>query len=518
MNDDPEVFAAIVGTGFSGLLAAIKLKELGIHDLVLFEKSDAVGGTWRDNTYPGCACDVPSHMYSYSFETTGSWSRAYAPWNEIRAYIERCTEKYELRKHVRFRTEVVSASWDESRARWRVRTADGYVVTARILVAATGPLSRPTVPSLPGLERFRGKTFHSAAWDHEYPLEGKSVAVVGTGASAIQFVPHVAARAAKMVLFQRTPAWVLPRKDPVFGPVARKLLDRAAPRFAYREWIYFTHELRAYAFTKEPRILAWAERIAKKNIARAVKDPELRAKLTPSYRMGCKRVLMSNEYYPALARPNVEVVTDAIREVTEDGVVTADGARRTVDAIVFGTGFAVHDYLGPIRVEGRGGRSLGDVWKRSAEAYLGTTVAGFPNLFVFAGPNTGLGHNSMIFMFESQARYMTECIRQMRACKLASVEVKRDVQDAFNARIQERLASTVWQSGGCKSWYQNEEGKNTTLWPGFTFEYRARTRFFDLRNYLVVHERDLVRSAHEGHAAGARGVGVRRGAASLAGS
>jgi cation diffusion facilitator CzcD-associated flavoprotein CzcO len=480
-----DVFAAIVGTGFAGLLAAIKLKEMGIDSIVLFEKADAVGGTWRDNTYPGCACDVPSHLYSYSFETSGAWSRAYAPWDEIRAYIERCTDKYDLRRHVRFRTEVVSATWDDDLAIWRVRMADGKVTTARVVVAATGPLSRPSVPSLDGLDRFRGKTFHSAAWDHDYPLEGKSVAVVGTGASAIQFVPHVAARAEKMTLFQRTAPWVMPRVDPIFGPRAREALKNKAIRYAYREWIYWTTEWRAAAFLYEPRILAFAERLAKRNIARGVKDPALRTKLTPTYRMGCKRVLMSNDYYPALARPNVDVVTDAIVRVTEDGVVTKDGAERKVDAIIFGTGFAVHDYLGPVRVIGRAGKSLGDAWKTSAEAYLGTTVAGFPNLFVFAGPNVGLGHNSMIFMFESQVRYMTECIRQMRARGIASVEPREDVQRAFNARMQERLAKTVWQTGNCKSWYQNADGKNTTLWPGFTFEYRLRTRFFDLRDYVV---------------------------------
>jgi len=478
------VRVVVLGSGFAGLAAAIKLREAGYDDLVILERADAIGGTWRDNHYPGCACDVPAHLYSYSFAPNPDWSQAFAPQPEIRAYIERCARRYRLHGLVRFGAEVVSAELDEASATWTVRAADGRTWIADVVIAATGGLSRPAVPALPGLERFTGRRWHSAAWDHDAPLDGKRVAVVGTGASAIQFVPKLVPRVERLHLFQRTPPWVLPRPDHTFSAVEKALFRVPAVRWLYRARLYWGHELRAVPFTLEPRLLALAQRVALGHLHRHVADPALRRKLTPDYVMGCKRILMSNDYYPALARPNVEVVTGGIREVTAGGVIGADGVERRVDAIVFGTGFDVHDYLGPMKIVGRGGVELGARWRASAEAYLGTTVPEFPNLFVIVGPNTGLGHNSIIFMIECQVRYAVSALRAMDAGGYATVEPRADVTARYNARLQARLARTVW-STGCKSWYQDARGRNTTLWPGATAEFMARTWRFDPADYVM---------------------------------
>jgi cation diffusion facilitator CzcD-associated flavoprotein CzcO len=486
------VKVAIVGSGFAGLAMAIKLREAGVDELVILEKAGALGGTWRDNHYPGCACDVPAHLYSYSFAPNPDWSCAFAPQPEIRAYLEACADRFDVRRHVRFHREVIGAELDEASATWTVRCADGRDVVADFLVVAAGGLSRPAVPRLPGLERFAGRTWHSAAWDHHAPLDGRRVAVIGTGASAIQFVPQIAPRVGRLHLFQRTAPWVLPRPDREFGAVERALFRIPPIRWLYRQRLYWGHELRAVPFTLEPRILEAAQRLAIRHLHRQVKDRTLRARLTPDYVMGCKRILLSNDYYPALTRPHVEVVTSAIREVTAGGIVTADGALREVDAIVFGTGFDVHDYLGKVKVYGRGGRELGEVWRRSAEAYLGTTVPGFPNLFVLVGPNTGLGHNSMIFMIECQVRYVMAALAAIEAGGYALAEPRADVTRRYNDRLQERLAGTVW-STGCRSWYLDAAGRNTTLWPGATAEFMLRTWRFDPAAYHL--ERRAARPA-----------------------
>jgi cation diffusion facilitator CzcD-associated flavoprotein CzcO len=491
------VSAVIIGTGFGGLAMAIQLKRAGIHDLVLLEQADAIGGTWRDNHYPGAACDVPAHLYSFSFAPNPDWSCAFAPQPEIRAYMERVVDQFAIRPHVRLHARVTSAELDESRALWTVRCADGRCWEADIVVAATGGLSRPLVPTLPGLERFAGRTWHSARWDHGFELGGKRVAVVGTGASAIQFVPRIQPKVAKLHLLQRTPAWVLPRPDHDFSDDEKRRFRSGPRRWLYRQALYWRHELRAIPFTLEPRILRLAERMAVKNLERHVADPALRRKLTPSYRMGCKRILMSNDYYPALARPNVEVVTDGIREVTARGVVVDDGSaggrELAVDAIAFGTGFDVHDYLGPITVVGRGGDELGARWRHSAEAYLGTTVPGFPNFFTVIGPNTGLGHNSIIVMIESQVRHIMACLAGMRAHGAALIEPRAEVTRRYNDELQRRLDRTVWASG-CTSWYRDASGKNTTLWPGLTAEFAVRTWRFDPRAYVMQRRDQLPRA------------------------
>lgn len=506
------VKVVIVGSGFAGLCMAIKLRDAGIDDFVILERADAIGGTWRDNHYPGCACDVPAHLYSFSFFPNPDWSETYAPQAEIRAYTERCAAHWQLHRQVRFNAEVTSAELDESRATWTVRTRDGRSFEGDVLVAALGGLSRPLVPKLPGLERFGGRTWHSASWDHSYPLEGERVAVIGTGASAIQFVPRIAPRVGQLHLFQRTPPWILPRQEQVFSEREKRRF-RTVPglRQLHRARLYLGHEARALPFTIKPRLLELLQPLVLRHLRHQVKDPVLRQKLTPDYVMGCKRILISNDYYPALTRANVELVTDGIREITRDSVVTTDGRERPVDAILFGTGFDIHDYLGGLRVLGRGGVDLGSTWRDDPQAYLGTMAAGFPNLFTLIGPNTGLGHNSIIFMIECQVRLVMSCLREMRTRDAATIEPRPEVVRAYNDELQRRLTDTVWMSG-CKSWYQNAAGKNTTLWPGFTIEFAARTRRMRPADY-VMKRRDQLPAARTATGAATATRTVMRGSA-----
>jgi cation diffusion facilitator CzcD-associated flavoprotein CzcO len=470
---------------------AIRLKQAGIHDFTILEADDGVGGTWRANHYPGAACDVPSHLYSFSFEKNPSWSRSYGLQREILAYLEHCADKYGLRPHIQLKTEVVAAKFDDDAQLWEVRTNDGKTRRARVVVSGCGGLSRPAYPDIPGLDRFRGKVMHSARWDDDYPLEGKRVAVIGTGASAIQIVPEIARKVSKLTLFQRTPPWIMPKRDLPISRAAQERFRRIpALQEAARLAIYWLNEAFATGFVKEPRILRFAQRFAEKHLREKISNPELRAKLTPTYTMGCKRVLLSNDYYPALERQNVEVITDGIREITETGLLThgggRDGRAHEVDALLLCTGFQAAEQVAPFDVKGRAGLDLAETWRDGAEAYKGTTVAGFPNLFLVVGPNTGLGHTSMVFMIESQIAYILDAIKQMRRDRLASLEVKREVQDAFNVEMQARLAKTIWQTGGCTSWYQTRSGKNVTLWPGYTVEFRLRLARFDRNAYTAV--------------------------------
>ena len=474
----------IVGTGFAGLGMAIRLKQAGIHDFTLLEQADGVGGVWRDNHYPGVACDVESHLYSFSFEPNPKWSRQFAPREEILAYLNHCADKYGIRPHIRFSTAVKRATFDEKTGVWSVETSAGDTIRARVVVSGSGhALSKPVMPDIKGLASFQGKTMHSARWDDAYPLEGKRVAVIGTGASAIQIVPSIAPKVAHLDLYQRTPAWILPKPD-------RAITPREQARFARAPWtqmlarsaIYWKREALALGFVVEPRILKLAEKLALRYLQRSVRDPVLREKLTPRYPMGCKRVLPTNDFYPALGRANVDVVTDGIAEVRAHSIVTRDGTEREVDAIVCATGFEAAEAAAPFEVRGRGGIDLNEAWTNGIEAYLGTAVNGFPNMFLIIGPNTGLGHSSMVFMIESQIAYIVDAIKTMRKKKLASIEVHADTQSKYNVRLQERLAHTVW-AADCESWYKTKSGKNTTLWPGFTFEFRWRTRKFDAEAY-----------------------------------
>jgi cation diffusion facilitator CzcD-associated flavoprotein CzcO len=475
---------AIVGTGFSGLGLAIKLKQHGLENFVILERADDIGGTWRDNTYPGCACDVPSHLYSFSFAPNPDWSRHFSPQREIWAYLRDCARRFGLMRHILFGHELVDAAWDEDAARWRIQTSQ-WSFTADVLALGNGPLSEPSIPAIPGLERFEGAVFHSAQWDHQHDLTGERVAVIGTGASAIQFVPQIQPQVKHLTLFQRTPPWIIPRNDHAISPEWRARY-RHYPflQSLARGGIYLQREIGALALVYRPQLTRGAARLARKHLAAQVADPGLRAKLTPHYQMGCKRILLSDDFYPAVSQPNVEVVTQRVGEVTAHGVIAEDGPERPVDTIVLATGFRVTDMPAAAHVRGRKGRTLADVWSDGPRAYLGTTVSGFPNLFLLIGPNTGLGHTSMVYMIESQLAYILDCLRLKRRCGIQAIEPRAEVQVAYNKEIQRRMEGTVWTSG-CASWYLDAGGVNSTLWPGFTAEYRWRTHHFDLANYLL---------------------------------
>lgn len=473
----------IVGAGFAGIGLGHRLLQAGITDFTIVERAASVGGTWRDNTYPGLACDVPSHLYSYSFAPNPDWSRFFAPQPEIRAYLERCADG--VRRHLRLGVEVTSAAFDEESGLWSVRTRGGETITARVLVSASGhALTRPILPDIPGAGTFAGKTMHSARWDHTWPLDGKDVAIVGTGASAVQIIPAIARRVRRLHVFQRTPAWVFPKPDWATTALERWLYRRApwTQRVA-RALSYAVFESFALGHVYAPRLNALHDWRGRRYLRRAVADPGLRERLTPRFRFGCKRILLSSDYYPSLQLDHVELVTDPIREVRPHSVVSADGTERPVDAIVYATGYVAAEATPPFPLRGRGGRSLADEWTQGGEAYLGTTVAGYPNLFLMIGPNVGLGHNSMVYMMESQFPYVIGAIRALRDRGLRFVDVRPEAQARYNRWVQARLARSVWNTGGCRSWYLTRDGRNTTIWPGFTFEFRARTRRFDFERY-----------------------------------
>jgi cation diffusion facilitator CzcD-associated flavoprotein CzcO len=475
---------AIIGSGFSGLGMAIRLKRDGENDFVLLERGGEVGGTWYANTYPGCRCDVPSHLYSFSFAPNPNWSSTFSPQPEILDYLLGITERYGIRPHVRFHTEVTGAAWDEEARVWRLDTSQGEL-TADVLVSGQGGLSEPAVPSVPGLDSFEGTTFHSARWNHDHELAGERVAVIGTGASAIQFVPEIQPRVGKLHVFQRTAPWVMPHGGRPLSEKEHRVYRRfPAAQLAMRAGIYWARETFVLMF-RHPRYGKVVERVALRHMRAQVKDPELRRKLTPKFSIGCKRILPSNDWYPALTKPNVEVVTDAIREVRPRSIVTTDGEEREVDTIVFGTGFHVTDIPIADKIRGRAGRTLAEEWQGSPQAYLGTTVAGFPNLFLLTGPNTGLGHNSIIFMIESQINHVTGALRTMRGRGATSVEVRPEVQRSYNAELERMTTGTVWVTGGCSSYYIDRNGHNSTLWPTFTWPFRRRTRRFDEAAYSL---------------------------------
>jgi len=459
----------IIGAGFSGLCAGIKLKSIGEEDFVILERGDSVGGTWRDNSYPGCACDVMSVLYSFSFEQNPDWTRTFPTQEEIWEYLKKTAEKYGLLPHIRFRQFVSLSTYDEGARLWRVHTADG-ILSARILISAAGGLSEPAFPKIPGLDSFQGKTFHSAQWDHAYDLAGKRVAVIGTGASAIQVVPSVAPLVEQLDLYQRTPAWVAPRNDKAV-PNWVKALRRTPLVWLSRWFVYLRGEASVLLFTRFPAVMRLLQRLLVRHIQNQVNDPELAARLTPDYTVGCKRILISDDWYPAFNRTNVRLITEGIREIQENGVVTTDGKLRAADAIILCTGFQATDNPATDRIRGRGGVSLAENWKESGEeAYLGTLVHGFPNFFLLVGPNTGIGHTSLVFMIEAQVHFMIRTLKEWRRGTLSEIEIRKNVQDRFNERLHERMKRTVWASG-CKSWYQNKNGKVTTLWPGFTFVF-----------------------------------------------
>ncbi|MEU8631212.1 NAD(P)/FAD-dependent oxidoreductase [Amycolatopsis sp. NPDC048633] len=471
----------IVGTGFSGLGQAIQLEKAGIRDYVILEKATEVGGTWRDNSYPGCACDVQSHMYSFSYEQNPDWSRSFSPQPEIFDYLKGVADKYRLREKIRFGVELTGAHWDEQARRWTATTKDGREFVAQFLVSGVGGLHIPQVPQLPGIAKFKGQTWHSAQWNHEYDLRGKKVAVVGTGASAVQFVPKIAPDVAELTLFQRTPPWIMPKPDHAMPSWAQTLFKRVpGTQRLYRNALYWFLEARAIGFNGHPAIMKAGELIAKRNIAKGIKDSVLRKKVTPDYTMGCKRVLISNDYYPALDRPNVDVNTSGIKEVKAHSIVDSAGVEHEVDAIVYGTGFKVTDALEYLDITGIDGRDLAKEWAAEGmQTHKGIAVSGFPNLFFLLGPNTALGHNSVVFMIESQSRYVVDAIKLAGSRDAAALDVRPGVQDKFQRDIQDKLVKGVWTQGGCKSWYLDAKGVNRTIWPGFTWRYWLETRKVD---------------------------------------
>ena len=476
----PHVKIAIIGAGFAGIGMAIRLKQEGEHDFVVLERSDEVGGTWRDNSYPGCAVDVESHLYSFSFAANPHWTQLYSPQGEIWDYQLGLVDEHGLGTHLRLGHEVVGADWDSEAGLWHVQTSAGPV-DAQFLVSGMGPLTNPVPPQIPGLETFAGTTFHSARWNHDHDLTGRSVAVIGTGSSAAQFVPEIAPDVERLLVFQRTPAWLLPRMN-------RRITDME--RSAYRRFAGLQRAVRAKQMVKHellglmirtPRRAKVVEFVCRTHLKRQVSDPALRAKLTPTYTAGCKRLIIADDWYPALTRPNVDVVTDAITEVRPEGVVTADGTVHAVDTLILGTGFEIMPVADPLR--GRDGVSLTERWAKHREAYRGTTVAGYPNYFMLVGPNTATGHTSVLLYAEAQIEYVLQCLRHVARHGARAIEVRAEKQHAFSEAIREKLRGTVWLLGGCNSWYLNERGGTSVLWPATTWEFTAGLRRLDPSDY-----------------------------------
>lgn len=485
-----DVEIAIIGAGFSGLGAAIKLTQEGVDDYVLLDRGQDFGGTWRDNVYPGAACDVPSHLYSYSFALNPGWSRSYSHQPEIHRYINAVADEHGIRDKALFGSDVTEAAWDEKQGAWTIRyDRDGksHTVTARTLVGGIGPLCEPNLPDIEGIEGFGGTMVHSAQWDTDYDFTGKRVAVIGTGASAIQIVPQLGKIAGRMDVYQRTAPWIIPRNErPYLGLENWAFKHVPGLQAAIRGGIYSFNEVVAAGMTYAPKALKPVEAISRANIFRGIRDPELREAVTPKFAVGCKRILKSNEWYPTLDQNNVELVTDGIARVTETGIVTNDGTARDVDVIVVATGFHVTD--SPIfgAIVGSGGKSLADVWETEGmQAYKGSFVHGFPNLMLLVGPSTGLGHTSMVYMIESQLNYLVDYVRKTRARGIVRTDVKKAAQDEYNRSLQHNLRSSVWVNGGCASWYKDRNGNVTALWPGFTFNFRNLTRTFDIAAYDV---------------------------------
>ncbi len=479
------VKVVIVGGGFSGLAMSIRLKQRGVEDFVVLERAGDVGGTWLYNTYPGCMCDVPSHLDSLSFAPNPSWSHTYSPQGEIREYLRRCADEFGIRPHLRTGVEVAAATWREDQELWEIETSAG-TLTASVLVTGMGPLTEPKIPDLPGLESFEGKTMHSARWDHDYELEGKRVASIGTGASAIQYVPEIRHDVERLHVFQRTAPWVMPHGDRAITGAERALFRRVplAQRLV-RAAVYAGRELLVLGFAKEPRLMGLLEKLARSHMRKQIDDPELLAKVTPDYTIGCKRMLPSNRWYRALGAPNVELVTATVEEVRERSIVDADGVEREVDAIIFGTGFHVTDIPVAHQIRGRDGTLMSDLWRGSPRAYLGTSVPGFPNLFLLLGPNTGLGHSSMVYMIEAQVEHVLRAIGEMDRGGARTIEVRPEAHAEYNRDVDDRMQGTVWDTGGCVSFYLDDTGRNATLWPDWTWRFRRLAAGFDAGAYTL---------------------------------
>lgn len=485
-----DVEIAIVGAGFSGLGAAIKLAQNGFDDYLVVDRGTDFGGTWRDNTYPGAACDVPSHLYSFSFAQNPDWSRSYSHQPEIHRYINDVAAEYGIAAKTRFGTEVEQARWDEDTHTWEldlVRDGERSRLRARHMVGAVGPLCEPSLPDIDGLDSFAGKVVHSARWDQDYDFAGKRVAVIGTGASAIQIVPQLGKVVGHLDVYQRTAPWIIPRNERPYLPVENWAFKNIPGlQNLIRGSIYTANESVAAGMTFAPKALKPVEALCRANIFKGIRDPELRARVTPGFAVGCKRILKSNDWYPTLDQPNVDLVTSGIERVTADAVVTADGTEHPVDAIVIATGFHVTDSPVFDKIHGVGGASLAQVWDEiGMQGYKGTFVHGFPNMALMIGPSTGLGHTSMVYMIESQLNYLVDYLKTTTAAGITRTEVTAAAQEGFTAGLQHKLRNSVWVNGGCSSWYKDRNGNITVLWPGFTFNFRNATRRFDIDAYDV---------------------------------
>jgi cation diffusion facilitator CzcD-associated flavoprotein CzcO len=476
---------AVIGAGFGGIGLAIALKQAGIEDFVVLDRADDIGGIWRDNSYPGLCCDVPSHLYSFSFRPW-RWSRRFPPREEILGYLHGLVAEHDLGQHLRLGNGVVAAEFDADQAIWNLTLDDGGTLQAASVVCAVGQLGRPALPDIPGRDEFTGPSWHSGRWNHDVGLAGKRVAVVGTGASAIQFVPEVAKVAGQLDLYQRSAPYVLPKADRPYREFEQNLYDQLpVVRKADRLRIFLYGELLTSGFVLSPKLLAGPMQLWRRQLRSQIADPGLRAKCVPDYVMGCKRVVFSNDWYPTMTRPNVELITDRIERIVPGGVVTADGTTRPAEVIVYGTGFKAVELLTPMQVTGRSGESLQEAWRDGAQAYLGISVSGFPNFFMLYGPNTNLGGNSIIYMLEGQIGYVLSAIQAIEAQRLAWLDVRPEVQDRFNAWVQKASRTSVWETG-CHSWYTTSTGRNTNNWPDHTFMYRYRVRNFDLAAYRVM--------------------------------
>lgn len=473
-RNGPAPRVVILGAGMSGLCAAIRLRAIGVRDVTILERSDGVGGTWRDNHYPGSGCDVPSHLYSYSFAPNPNWSRKFSPQHEILAYFEQITDDHDLRRLCRFGVEVTGARFDEGQAEWHIDTAAHGEFVADVFIAATGQLNRPFIPELPGLEEFDGTVFHSARWRHDHDLTGARVGVVGSGASAIQFVPHVAREAAELTLFQRSPNWIAPKPDRAFKPWELRAF-RHVPGLAkaYRFSIYARFELRFNMMMQRSWLRPLLTRMFVKELQKLVSDRLPPAAVIPDYPIGCKRILISDDWYPAIMQPTTTVEIDPIARVVADGIVTESGTHHRLDTIIFGTGFQSTRFLAPIAIEGIDGADLHETWAKGASAHLGITVSGFPNFFILYGPNTNLGHNSIIFMTEREVDHVVACVAELWRSGARWIDVRPDVMAASDAETQRRAAQTVWVAG-CDNWYTDEAGRLTNNWPAHTYEYWRR--------------------------------------------
>ncbi|HET9143241.1 NAD(P)/FAD-dependent oxidoreductase [Actinophytocola sp.] len=473
----------IVGTGFGGVGVAIELKRAGFGDITLLEKAGDIGGVWRENTYPGAGCDIPSPYYSFSYEPNPDWPMRFSLRADIQDYLRRTADKYGITEHIRFNTEVTAAAFDAEAGLWRVETSTGETYEANVFVPAVGQLSRPALPSLPGQETFAGQSFHSALWDHDCDLTGKRVAVIGTGASAIQFVPRIQPKVAALTLFQRTAPYVVPKPDTVYRPW-QLALYRRLPRtqLAERGFFWGLCEFATVGLKGNTAITKGVQWLSRALRNKQIKDPQLRAKLTPDYPPGCKRVLFASDYYPAVAAANVTLETGRIAEITPSGVRTAAGVEHPADVIIYATGFRTTEFLGPMKVLGLDGRDLREHWSNGARAYLGITVAGFPNMFLMYGPNTNLGCGSIIYMLERQARYIRQAVRHI-ATVPSYLDVREDVADRFDDEVRRRLSRSVWAR--CDSWYRDADGRIPTNWPGLVSEYDRRTRKLNLADYWV---------------------------------